>query len=85
MMRESNRKSPTTSHSKRSLVTTERTSEATISRTTTAETQRPTWRTGIALIASGGGPAAGSPAEPAGGSPAGSEGDLDRVVLRLVR
>jgi len=75
-MRSSNSQSPTTSHSKRGLETTESTTTAISSRTTSAAIQRPVWRTGIALIASGGGPA-----EPAG-VPAGSVEEVDRAASR---
>ncbi len=52
-IRESNRYWPTTCHSKRELLTIERTIEAATSSTTTEAIQRPGWRTGTALMSSG--------------------------------
>jgi len=52
-MRWSNRNSPTTCHSSCLFVATEWTSEAPNSRIRAAATQRPGWRTGMALISSG--------------------------------
>src|SRR5215212_2034392 len=53
-MRPENSVSPTTPHSKRGLVASERISAAETTSTTAAATHRPGWRTGTASIASGG-------------------------------
>ncbi len=52
-MRWSNRKCPTTCHSKRLFVATEWISDAPNSTISAAATQRPRWRTGTARISSG--------------------------------